>query len=222
MENLNKLKGMQILKAYGYYNNLQNENTKVINNETINTYLQPFFNDSSIAVGTDIISIHSSKVLPRNSDFAVRFSVKVGHNGLPSYNQIGNVTNRLIGLFTGIVGGLSSPELYIYDSSGDYAHNLLSLQSVGAGVKTISSRASTDTSTIIYTGNQLASVNFIILKVGDNILVQANYGVKTLSEIYSASVIGSGDFGFCVKVQKPPASNSSVGNVNNIRYYIFP
>ena len=115
-----------------------------------------------------------------------------------------------------------SLELYIYDSSGDYFYNLLSLQSVGAGVKTISPREYTDTSTIIYTGNQLASVNFIILKVGDNILVQANYGANTLSEIYSASVIGSGDFGFCVKVQKPQASNSSVGNVNNIRYYIFP
>ena len=203
-------------------NNLQNANTKVINNETINTYLQPFFDDSSIAVGTDIISIHSSKVLPRNSDFAVRFSVKLGHNGVPHNGQVGYVTNRLIGLFTGIVGGLSSPELYIYDGAGDYFHNLLSLQSVGAGVKTISARASTDTSTIIYTGNQLASVNFIILKVGDNILVQANYGVKTLSETYSASVMGSGDFGFCVKVQKPQASNSSVGNVTNIRYYIFP
>ena len=203
-------------------NNLQDTNTNVKNNETINTYLQPFFNDSSISVGSDIISIHSSKVLPRNSDFAIRFSVKLGHNGVPMFNSTGNVTNRLIGLFTGTVGAFCSPELYVYDAGGDYGTNLLSLQSTGATVKTIFARAATDTSTIIYTGNQEAVINFIILKVGDNILVQANYGAKTLSEIYPASVIGSGDFGFCVRVQKPQASNSSTGVVSNIRYYIFP
>ena len=203
-------------------NNLQNANTNVLNNENINTYLQPFFNDSTISVGSDIISIHSSKVLPRNSDFAIRFSVKLGHNGVPNYNQVGSVTNRLIGLFTGTVGAFCSPELYVYDAGGDYGNNLLSLQSTGGGVKTISARVGTDTSTIIYTGNQAALINFIILKVGDNILVQANYGTKTLSEIYPASVIGSGDFGFCVRVQKPGLSNSSTGVVSNIRYYIFP
>ena len=203
-------------------NNLQNANTNVQNNENINTYLQPFFDDSSISVGSDIISIHSSKVLPRNSDFAIRFSVKLGHNGIPHYGQYGAVTNRLIGLFTGIVGGMCSPELYIYDNYGDFANNVLSFQSTGGGVKTISAREATDTSTIIYTGNQLALVNFIILKVGDNILVQASYGTKTLSEIYSASVIGSGDFGFCVRVQKPQFSNSAAGNISGIRYYIFP
>ena len=203
-------------------NNLQNTNTNVRDNETINTYLQPFFNDSTISVGSDIISIYSSKVLPRNSDFAIRFSVKLGHNGVPAYGQIGNVTNRLIGLFTGTVGAFCSPELYVYDTGGEYNNNLLSLQSTGAEVKTISQRAATDTSTVIYTGNQQAVINFIILKVEDNILVQANYGTKTLSEIYPASVIGSGDFGFCVKVQKPGLSNSSTGNVSNIRYYIFP
>ena len=203
-------------------NNLQDTNTNVKNNETINNYLQPFFNDSSISVGSDIISIHSSKVLPRNSDFAIRFSVKLGHSAVPHYGQSGNVTNRLIGLFTGTVGAFCSPELYVYDAGADYEYNLLSLQSTGATVKTISARAATDTSTIIYTGNQAAVINFIILKVGDNILVQANYGAKTLSEIYPASVIGSGDFGFCVRVQKPQASNSSTGVVSNIRYYIFP
>ena len=170
-------------------NNLQDTYTKVENNETINTYIQPFFNDSTISVGSDIISIYSSKVLPRNSDFAIRFSVKIGHNGVQNSGAIGTVTNRLIGLFTGTVGAFCSPELYVYDAGGDYGLNLLSLQSTGGGVKTISARAATDTSTIIYTGNQAALINFIILKVGDNILVQANYGAKSPEPITDAGYI---------------------------------
>ena len=62
----------------------------------------------------------------------------------------------------------------------------------------------------------------MILKVGDNILIQAQYGSTTISEIYSAQALSGDDFGFCVTARKSSVGNESIGNVSNVRYYIFP
>ena len=62
----------------------------------------------------------------------------------------------------------------------------------------------------------------MILKVGDNILIQAQYGSTTISEIHSAQSLSGDNFGFCVTARKSTTGIEMLGNVSNVRYYIFP
>ena len=46
--------------------------------------------------------------------------------------------------------------------------------------------------------------------------------LPTISEIYSAQSLSGDDFGFCVTARKSSTGVERIGNVSNIRYYIFP
>ena len=198
------------------YNGITNTNIRVDNNDIINTYLKPFQDDTSIGVETTVISIHSNKILPRSSDWAVQGSISLGSANNSTNNRI---FKRLIGLFTSITGGLTIPEIYLSDGI-NVAEGKLDL--ISSPTKYVSGVNNTSTTTILYTGNPQASINFLMLKVGDNLLFQLQYADKTLSTIYSVATIGSGDFGFCVSAAKSSVTGTGVGTVSNIRYYIFP
>ncbi len=133
-----------------------------------------------------------------------------------------NVTLRNIGIYTQNSNSVILPELGIIDTYVRYNRQALALQSTNYQNKTFCNSSGLDTANIIYLNASYATISCLIMKVGDNILIQIQYGGKTFSEIYSSLVIGSGDFGFCVGALKPPRSDYGIGVVSNIRYYIFP
>lgn len=202
--------------------NLANSNVRVINNDLVNTYVQQYQNDSN-PVDTLLESVHTNKILPRNSDWAIRFKIEIGSNGTPRFGVVGRVTNRKIGIYTGGTNSLTVADRYYLDGyrEGD---NTLILPSSPTSKRFIGSNASNTTYDIFLNNNQ-ASVDCIILKCGDNILFQMAYAGVSHSEIYQASTVGSGDFGFCVSASKPyngATGGYNIGTVSDIRYYIFP
>ena len=86
----------------------------------------------------------------------------------------------------------------------------------------ITSNGGTSTSDIIFGAVADSIIPAMILKVGSNILIQAQYGATTISEIYSAQSLSGDDFGFCVTARKSSVGAERIGNVSNVRYYIFP
>ncbi|MDO4763824.1 MAG: hypothetical protein Q4A00_05530 [Flavobacteriaceae bacterium] len=200
------------------HNNITNTNIKVENNSDIYTILKPF-DDVNIATGTGVISIHTDRILPMNKDWAVRFGVRMGHDGTPHNNHIGSVTNRKIGLFTR-AGNVAIPDLGVYDSGGDYSSNGLTLQSSGA-LRKFSSRGNNNNNSVIHTANPDAVISVVIIKSGDAIWLQTQYADAGHSVMYSASSVGIGDFGFCVTVFKPIRTNDTVGLVSGVEYLIF-
>ena len=200
------------------YNNITNANIRVNNNDTIYTFADAF-NSAGIPNETSVISINTEKVLPTTSDWAIRFSTFVSHDGSKSVGNLGAiVANRLIGLFTGNPTSIVAPILFIKDSASDHLNRLL------LGTKFVEGSAvGTSTSNSIYTGtNYNNAVQVTILKVNTVILFQVQHLGNTISEIYQASLIGE-NCGFTVSVVKPNANfNNSVSVTSSIRYYIFP
>ena len=199
------------------HNNITNNNIRVTNNDTIYTFVDAF-NSSQIPNETPVISINTEKVLPITSDWAIRFSTFVSHDGSKAVGNLGAiVAKRLIGLFTGNPTSIVAPILFIKDSAYDHVNKLL------LGTKFIQGNSGANTSGAIYTGtNHNNVVQVTILKVNTVILFQVQYLGNTISEIYQASLIGE-NCGFTVSVVKPDNYfNNSVSVTSSIRYYIFP
>lgn len=199
------------------HNNITNNNIRVTNNDTVYTFVDAF-NSSQIPNETPVISINTEKVLPITSDWAIRFSTFVSHDGSKAVGNLGAiVAKRLIGLFTGNPTSIVAPILFIKDSAKDHLNKLL------LGAKFIQGNSGANTSSAIYTGTNYNNVvQVTILKVNTVILFQVQYLGNTISEIYQASLIGE-NCGFTVSVVKPDnVFNNSVSVTSSIRYYIFP
>ena len=199
------------------HNNITNNNIRVTNNDTVYTFVDAF-NSSQIPNETPVISINTEKVLPITSDWAIRFSTFVSHDGSKAVGNLGAiVAKRLIGLFTGNPTSIVAPILFIKDSAYDHINKLL------LGAKFIQGNSGANTSSAIYTGTNYNNVvQVTILKVNTVILFQVQYLGNTISEIYQASLIGE-NCGFTVSVVKPDNNfNNSVSVTSSIRYYIFP
>ena len=76
----------------------------------------------------------------------------------------------------------------------------------------------------IFENNKKAQIYGFILKAGNNILVQLQFGSSSISEIYPADNFLTDAFGFVVSVSKQNSNtiNSQTGIISNIRQYIFP
>ena len=118
--------------------------------------------------------------------------------------------------------GLIIPSLYLFDSTYGYSTHNLAILKNGGGRKLITSNGGTTTSDIIFGAIVDSIIPAMILKVGDNILMQAQYGATAISEIYSAQSLSGDDFGFCITARKSSVGREIIGNVSNVRYYIFP
>lgn len=199
------------------FNDISSGNIRVDNNSIIYTTVEPF---KDADVGTLIISIYSERVLPMNKDWFVKFNVKMGHNGTLHYSQSGSVTARKIGLYSSVSDTIIEPNIYVYDGGGDFGTNILHLLSSGPGKK-YSSRSGKNTAEVVYTANSDAVIGISIIKVGDVILLQSQYGNTGLSEVYSAGSMGFGDFGFCVSVSQPASMKNTIGLVSDVEYLIL-
>ena len=201
------------------YAGITDNTTRVDNNDKITTYLQPYKENSLIQVNEDVISVYTDRVLPFNKDWAISFNLNIGifDNGY-NISDIAN-TNRILGLYTN-GSGILNPTLFISDGKGAFNEITLKLTST----KYISSNSGTNTSNVIYTNNKKAEIYGFILKAGNNILVQLQFGSSSISEIYLADNFLTDSFGFAVSVSKQntAAYNSQTGKISNIRHYIFP
>ena len=194
--------------------------TNVENNTNIYTETAVFNTNSSISINTEVVSVHTNKILPRNVDWVILFNIKLASEG--AGNNSAPKTNRLMGIHSSETGTLIIPSLYLFDSTYGYSSHNLAILKNGGGSKIITSNGGTSTSDIIFGAVTNSIIPAMILKVGDNILVQAQYGATTISEIYSAQSLSGDDFGFCVTARKSSVGNEIIGNVSNVRYYIFP
>ena len=193
--------------------------TNVENNTNIYTATSVFNTDSSIITNTEVVSVHTNKILPKNADWAILFNIKIGSDG--SGNNTAPKTNRLMGIHNSEIGTLIIPSLYLFDSFYGYStHNLAILKNGGS--KLITSAGGTNTADIIFSAAVNSIIPAMILKVGDNILIQAQCGSTTISEIYSAQSLSGDNFGFCVTARKSSVGLEAIGNISNIRYYVFP
>lgn len=201
-------------------NNVTNSNIGVINNNLIKTFISAFNSETSISAQSSIISISTNKVLPADKDWVVMFSTNLGHDG-ESYSNGGVkfVMKRYIGLFSGDTSGFVPPEVYIFDAGAEWSRsNIIKLQSG----KICSGASGTSTNGTINTNDESANVQVTMLKAGNHILVQIYYAGYAISDIYSSTIL-SGDAGFSVLCKKPTSGgNGYVGEVSNVRYYIFP
>ena len=201
------------------YAGVTDNTTRVDDNDKITTYLQPYKESSLIQINEDVISVYTNRVLPFNKDWAISFNINIGIFDY-AYNapDMAN-TNRIIGLYTN-GSGMLNPTLVISDGKGAYNEALLKLTST----KYISSNPGTNTSDVIYANNKKAEIYGFILKAGNNILVQIQFGSSSISEIYLADNFLTDSFGFAVSVSKQNTStyNSQIGKISNIRHYIFP
>ena len=201
------------------YAGVTDNTTRVDDNDKITTYLQPYKDNSLIQINEDVISVYTDRVLPFNKDWAISFNINIGiFDNLYNKSDIAN-TNRIIGLYTG-GSGMLNPTLVISDGKGAYNEALLKLTST----KYISSNSGTNTSNVIYTNNKKAEIYGFILKAGNNILVQIQFGSSSISEIYLADNFLTDSFGFAVSVSKQNTRNIilQIGKISNIRHYIFP
>ena len=194
--------------------------TNVENNTNIYTNTAVFNTNSSIITNTEVLSVHTNKILPKSADWVILFNIKLASDG--AGNGTAPKTNRLMGIHSSETGTLIIPSLYLFDSAYVYSTHNLAILKNGGGSKLITTNGGTTTSDIIFGAVADSIIPAMILKVGDNILVQAQYGATTISEIYSAQSLSGDDFGFCVTARKSSVGNERIGNVSNVRYYIFP
>ena len=214
---MQKFTNWNIVKYVGITDNT----TRVDNNDKITTYLEPYKVSSSIQLNEDVISIYTDRVLPFNNDWVISFNLNIGiFNDEYDVKDFAN-TNRLLGLYTN-GSGMVRPALSISDVQGGYNEAVLKLTST----KYISSNLGTNTSNVIFANNRKAEIYGFILKAGNNILVQLQFGSSSISEIYLADNFLTDAFGFVVSVSKQNQNsnvlNSRTGIISNIRHYIFP
>ena len=194
--------------------------TTVENNTNIYTHTAVFNTNSAIPTNTEVVSVHTNKILPKNADWVILFNIKIASDGYG--NGTAPKTNRLMGIHSSETGTLIIPSLYLFDSNYGYSTHNLAILKNGGGMKIITSGGGTTTSDNIFGAVVDSIIPAMILKVGDNILIQAQYGATAISEIYSAQSLSGDDFGFCVTARKSSVGHESIGNVSNVRYYIFP
>ena len=117
------------------------------NNTNIYTETAVFNANSAILTNTEVVSVHTNKILPKNADWVILFNIKIASDGYG--NTTAPKTNRLMGIHNSEIDTLIIPSLYLFDSTYGYATHNLAILKNGGGSKIITSSNGTNTSDIL-------------------------------------------------------------------------
>ena len=195
-------------------NNLSHSGINVQNNKTVHTNISPFREIAGISGGQNVINIKTQRILPSNSNWAIKFDLLMATDSLGLYNQYGAAACRKIGIYSD-EGSLINPDFYVRDAGGDHSHLITKLS--GDNSQYISSRE-------IGFG---MSLRCLILKVNTQVLIQVSWGTRTISKIYDIQTLVNNNtsFGFLIDAYSLLDTRNPFDNYNalvdNIQYAIL-
>ena len=195
-------------------NNLSHSGINVQNNKTVHTNISPFRGIAGISGGQNVINIKTQRILPSNSNWAIKFDLLMATDSLGGNNQYGAAACRKIGIYSD-EGSLINPDFHVRDAGGDYGSLITKLS--GDNSQYISSRE-------IGFG---MSLRCLILKVNTQVLIQVSWGTRTISKIYDIQTLVNNNtsFGFLIDAYSLLDTRNPFDNYNalvdNIQYAIL-
>ena len=195
-------------------NNLTHSGINVQNNKTVHTNISPFRGIAGISSGQNVINIKTQRILPSNSNWAIKFDFLMATNSSGAYSNYGAAACRNVGIYSD-GGSLINPDFYVRDWGGDYSHNETKLS--GDNQQYFNSRQ------IGY--NQ--TLRCLILKINTQVLIQVSWGTLTISKIYDIQTLVNNNtsFGFLIDAYSLLDTGNPYDNYNalvdNIQYAIL-
>ena len=195
-------------------NNLSHSGINVQNNKTVHTNISPFRGIAGISSGQNVINIKTQRILPSNSNWAIKFDLLMATDSTGAHGNYGRAACRKIGIYSD-GGSLINPDFYVRDAGEDYEHLITKLS--GDSSQYISSRQ------IGYN----MTLRCLILKINTQVLIQVSWGTQTISKIYDIQTLVNNNtsFGFLITAYSLLDTGNPFDNYNalvdNIQYAIL-